>query len=413
MRPCSVVRLVFFMLVLLAWPAAAPAEDKPRDPWIAQAVREIADREPTEAEWDKYHWGGVWTSYDDLANKVRVKLTNQGAAYIFVKPDQAGTFGHFGWGFLRDDGRYLCGSTENPFDKDQWWRAVNIGHGDAQGNGYWSRVCDTEQAMLLAMSRAERGGSSGYWHYKSTLVMQRNSTAAEAAAEYCRTAGFGGVNRNCLDQGYYVLESYGVDKEKVMPWKQTHPAPNEWFKAFGKIKGTLSGGYWAHKPDEKDYTSVYGHELPEIGAAIRNCATNDAFECFDEDPKGTAGFNAETVFMHWLNWSWTQQWYFNAVPGEADTYTICCRIDPSRVLDVPRGEKTDGLGIVMWSRHGDHGGDNQRWLVRSCGTDSQNRTYYQIMNKATGLVLTQPVVGRQLVQAPERSDWRQRWYLMR
>ncbi|HEX2852121.1 MAG TPA: hypothetical protein VHO24_02705 [Opitutaceae bacterium] len=224
-----------------------------QDPWIGQAFREVLGRAPSGAEWNIQNYGnGQWSSYNDLLNKVRVRMKGQGAAYVFIKPEQAVYQGHIGWGFIMDDGRYCYGSTENPMkgakDLGQGaravWDALNISHG--ADNGFWYGISNTEQEMFDDMKRAgnDRTKSarypqgfrcSGYWHYKTTFVSARNVQAAMNAGENCRKTGFKGVGWNCLDQTYSILEAYGVDKNSVMPWKQTHPSPNYWFNDFGSV----------------------------------------------------------------------------------------------------------------------------------------------------------------------------------
>lgn len=247
----------------------APALEIKRDPWIEQAFQEVLGRSPTGAEWDPKNYGkGKWSSYGDLLNKVRARKTGVGMAYIFIKPEQAVYQGHIGWGFLMDDGRYCYGSTENPLkpaaDVGQGaraaWEAITIGHGE--DNGYWHGFADTEQEMLDDMRGAGNSRKSterypygyrcsGYARYKYSPVAQRRSSAALAAGEHCRVTGFKGLTWNCLDQTYRILEDYGVDKNTVMPWKQTHPSPNYWFNWFGyydpktgtAVKGNNTSGF--------------------------------------------------------------------------------------------------------------------------------------------------------------------------
>lgn len=236
----------FFSLALVSWAlVSAPAQAQHRDPWIKDAFKEILGRAPKEHEWDINRYGnGQWSSYNDLLNKVRVRMTGQGAAYVFIKPEQAIKQGHIGWAFIMDDGRYCYGSTENPMKEGikGVWEALTIDPG--QDNGFWYGIANTEEEMLKDMKRVGNSKKasakypygfrcSGYWHYKTTFVKARNAKGAANAAEHCRRTGFKGIGWNCLDQTYHILEAYGVDKDAVMPWKQTHPSPNYWFNDFG------------------------------------------------------------------------------------------------------------------------------------------------------------------------------------
>ena len=88
-----------------------------------------------------------YSSYGDLKNKIRIKTSNRGVAYIFIIPTQAAWQGHIGWGFQRDDGRYIAGSTENPLDSSKPWKTFVVGKGD--DNKAWvTRAFDTEKEML-------------------------------------------------------------------------------------------------------------------------------------------------------------------------------------------------------------------------------------------------------------------------
>jgi hypothetical protein len=228
---------------------------KMTDPWIGKAYQEALGRAPRGAEWNTGNYGGGnWSSYNDLLNKIRVKMTGQGAVYIFIKPEQAVYQGHIGWGFVMDDGRYCYGSTENPMKGAKnfgqgtraVWDAININEGS--DNGYWYGYADTEQQMLDDMKRV--GGDrqyagdyrypegfrcSGYWHYKTSMVLTRHVQSARDAGTHCQKTGFKGVGWNCLDQTYSILEAYGTDTKAVMPWKWDHPSPNYWFNDFGSV----------------------------------------------------------------------------------------------------------------------------------------------------------------------------------
>jgi hypothetical protein len=254
---------------LLLTAVASPVFGQAHDPWIDKAFREVIGRGPQGNEWNIQNYGhGHWSSYEDLVAKVRVRAAGQGIAYIFIKPEQAVYQGHIGWGFMMDDGSYCYGSTENPMKAmtnlgsgaKAIWDALTIDPG--QDNGFWYGKADTLAEMLSDMKRAgidmTRSAKypygfrcSGYWHYKSTFVRTRNVGAAMGAAEHNRVTGFKGIGWNCLDQAYAILEAYGVDKNTVMPWKQTHPSPNYWFNDFGYwdahsgqyYKGNNTSGY--------------------------------------------------------------------------------------------------------------------------------------------------------------------------
>ena len=216
------------------------------DPWVSQAVRLVAKRAAngsgSQGECNPDHYArrtarGHWSSYNDLVNKVRAKLTRQGAVYIFVNPTQALLQGHIGWGYLDDDGTYVFGSTENPMKEGAqgWWDAVYVPAGG--DNGWWAARASTEQEMLDTMKSTGYTATgkvrAAYAEWKTTMVSERNPSRAWATAAATKGWGFTGVGNNCLDHTYAVLEAYNVNKSVIMPWKQTHPAPNSWFRAFG------------------------------------------------------------------------------------------------------------------------------------------------------------------------------------
>lgn len=41
--------------------------------------------------------------------------------------------------------------------------------------------------------------------------------------------GYNASGNNCLDHVWDSLDAYGVEG---LPWKQTHPSPNDWVAAF-------------------------------------------------------------------------------------------------------------------------------------------------------------------------------------
>lgn len=209
-----------------------------RDPWINKAFAEVTGRAPSgsgdSGECNPGLYGkGQWSSYEDLQNKITVRMTNKGVAYVFVNPNQALMQGHIAWAYMLDDGTYAHGETMAPGGN------LSIPAGRDTNSPRRDRA-DTERQMLDHL----RNTGYRYTEYKRTFVMQRNASAAEAKAEELRSVGYGLYGNNCLDHTYAVLEAYGVDKSRVMPWKQTRPAPNSWFRAFKhmNLRGVPEGG---------------------------------------------------------------------------------------------------------------------------------------------------------------------------
>lgn len=222
--------------------AASANEQGPcRDPWINRAFREVTGRRPSgsgdSGECAPGNYGrGQWSSYEDLQNKITVRMTRKGVAYVFIAPKMAILQGHIGWGYMLDDGTYSFGATDAPGGN------VAIARG-RDTNTPWRATAVTEREMLDAFKR-HYSPSDTYREYKRTFVMQRNAGAAEFKSNEIRSWGYGLWGNNCLDHTYAVLEAYGVDKNSVMSWKETRPAPNSWFRAFKHMNlgGHVSGG---------------------------------------------------------------------------------------------------------------------------------------------------------------------------
>jgi hypothetical protein len=222
--------------------AASANEQGPcRDRRINRALREVTGRLPSgsgdSGECAPGNYGkGQWSSYEDLQNKITVRMTRKGVAYVFVAPKMAILQGHIGWGYMLDDGTYAFGATDAPGGNAVIARGRDT-------NTPWRATDATEREMLGAFKRHD-SPSDIYREYKRTFVMQRNAGAAEFKSNEIRSWGYSLYRNNCLDHAYAVLEAYGVDKSSVMSWKETRPAPDSWFRAFKHMNlgGQVSGG---------------------------------------------------------------------------------------------------------------------------------------------------------------------------
>jgi hypothetical protein len=211
-----------------------------RDPWINSVFREVTGRAPSGSgvtgECNPNLYGkGRWSSYQDLQNKITVRMTGKGVAYVFIAPRMAVLQGHVGWGYMLDDGTYSFGATDAPGFN------VTIRPGP-DSNSPWRQTAVTEREMIDAFKNHYKD-SDTYNEYKRTFVMRRSSLNAEDKQWAIRYRGYGLFGNNCLNHTYDVLEAYGVDKNRVMPWLQTRPAPNSWFRAFKfmNLNGQISG----------------------------------------------------------------------------------------------------------------------------------------------------------------------------
>ncbi|MCE9638043.1 MAG: RICIN domain-containing protein [Planctomycetes bacterium] len=392
--------LIGLVVALLAFVGfeRASADDRPDAHRIAEAFRYVTGREPTAEELSLNLYEN-WSSYNDLCNKMRAKYTTQGAAYVFIKPNQAAGQGHIGWAVMANNGTYLCGSTENPFESDHPEKAMYIAPGEP--NKFWMKLCTTEQEMLQTMAQVTTDGSSGYWHYKVTTVLTRDYLAARAAAYACRDAGFEGVGNNCLDHTLRVLQAYGTGKSdtdwgRVLPvinqWKIgarddgrpiyfpvpgfTKITPNDWFNNFGYIlNGRASSG------------NGHGTALPGVGSSLVS------FQTVGQWFSGEMSLYANRdepgcIRLQPSDHTDNAQWFFNPADNAPGYYLISNR-GMSRdengkwlVLDVPGGS-TDCVLINLYPHHG---GDNQLWSLEPWPTDNPDR--YAIRNKMTNQYLT-------------------------
>ena len=206
---------------------------------IARAILEVTGRAPkgsgSGGECEPGQYRG-FSSYHDLVNKVTVKLTSKGVAYVFSAPKLAIMQGHVGWAYLGDDMVYHIGATDAPITKFNLFQG-NLGliiPASPGANSPWRQNASTEQDMLN-MFRAHGGYTDTYSEYKMTFVMQRNSNFADQRSNEAANWGYGLVGNNCADHVYRVLAAYGVDTNGVMRSLMTRGAPNSWFRAFGTM----------------------------------------------------------------------------------------------------------------------------------------------------------------------------------
>jgi hypothetical protein len=156
-----------------------------------------------------------------------------GKAWIFNRPDGAGGLGHVGWAFQGDDGRYICGATENPKG------AQGVGS-SGDGKGWWAISCDPSGLPgAFAVGRnLPAGRSDAYAYYKVIDVGASNWRNAWNKALWCKTQPYLPAFRNCLDDTYDTLVAYGTPD---LPWPSTNPGPNWWFDHINVPRQVISG----------------------------------------------------------------------------------------------------------------------------------------------------------------------------
>ena len=221
----------------VAAPAAPAASAACADPAITKAVQTVLGRNPNgsgttgECSPQMYSGNGQYSSAQDILNKVLVKFTNKGAAYVFVSPNNAVMQGHVGWAYVNNDGSYSYGATDAPLDFFKGKTGVAILPG-VDSNVPWRGRAATE-AEMFNQFRGHYSANVPYSEVKMTFVLSRNEGLANQRADQIKNVGYTLVGNNCMDHTYTVLAAYGVNEGEVMQWKQTHPAPNSWFRAFG------------------------------------------------------------------------------------------------------------------------------------------------------------------------------------
>lgn len=129
-------------------------------------------------------------------------------AGAFVRRSGANGLGHVGWTFQYADGSYDDGSVENPAGTPV----------SAPGEtGFWSqRVVDPDPPMQLR----------DYDLFKLFVIDTADSDQADNTVAWIATQPYLVIFRNCMDDAYDVLRSYGVPG---LPLPLLEITPNRWF----------------------------------------------------------------------------------------------------------------------------------------------------------------------------------------
>jgi len=141
-----------------------------------------------------------------------------GRAAVFYRRDGAptpiGCFGHVGWGFEDDQGRFVFGATENPLGD------FHIAPG--QDAGAWHQRGTLADAVAAMRSRR-------YDAYKYATFRDAAPSAAEMRMNFNEANGYDIQGNNCLDHTFKILEAY---RQPDLQWPLTHGSPNEWFALY-------------------------------------------------------------------------------------------------------------------------------------------------------------------------------------
>lgn len=145
-----------------------------------------------------------------------------GWAYVFMRPNMPYVAGHAGWGFQLPDGRYLAGAVDgtgtNPYISP-----------DDDKTFHWMEEFSTESGMKDKFRLWGSGMEHAqYTHYKKIAVLDPSVSNGRAKAQSYMNSGYRVVMKNCMDETYHVLISYGV-ASSTLPWPSTNWFPNVWF----------------------------------------------------------------------------------------------------------------------------------------------------------------------------------------
>lgn len=139
-------------------------------------------------------------------------------AMIFVRRAAAYGIGHVGWsfalqGFALQEGIFNAGAVEN------------------HGGGLITQPTDMGFWMVHTPDPIGEMRARHYDEYKVIEVDSAHPPHAEGVAHWISRQAYEALGRNCMDDTYDILRTYGVID---LPLPATHWEPNYWFDA---IKG--------------------------------------------------------------------------------------------------------------------------------------------------------------------------------
>ena len=129
-------------------------------------------------------------------------------AGAFVRRSGADGLGHVGWTFQYADGSYCDGSVENP---------AGTPISPPGKTGFWSQtVVDPDPPMQLR----------AYDAFKLFEIDTGSPGQADKTVAWIATQPYLVICRNCMDDTYDVLRSYGIPN---LPLPFIEITPNRWF----------------------------------------------------------------------------------------------------------------------------------------------------------------------------------------
>jgi hypothetical protein len=138
---------------------------------------------------------------------------------VIVVRRQASAYGlgHVGWAYQQNDGSWMCGATENP--------ANSLG-GVGDQKGFWAKQYDRQYVpRVFGATRVLPSGTCApYDDYKIITTGRADSSDALSKACWCKVQPFYVPGRDCLDDDYDILTTYGADLPLPII-----AFPNAWF----------------------------------------------------------------------------------------------------------------------------------------------------------------------------------------
>lgn len=149
-------------------------------------------------------------------------------AYVFVRYHSGDGAGHVGWGFETADGRVCCGSVEN-----------HSGHlfTPASAMGFW---------CVQTHAHAHEFLTRGYDDVCTYEVASPDDAAASAVTRWIEHSAYRAIARNCEDDVYDVLRTYGVNdlEPPFFNW-----FPRLWFTRLTGRKTSIASMPHLHPAD--------------------------------------------------------------------------------------------------------------------------------------------------------------------
>lgn len=144
-------------------------------------------------------------------------------AAVFVRYEGAQGAGHIGWGFDYSVAEVDCGAVENPSGK------FSCNPADM---GYWNKISGNPIPFMVTLS---------YDDLKYIELISGDVAKAYATVKWIATQPYALFGRNCMDDVYDVLRSYGVPN---LPAPSQNWLPNEWFLQFAGVISPIASYVW-------------------------------------------------------------------------------------------------------------------------------------------------------------------------